>query len=1497
MSDDLSRFLQQPIKHYSSARLQQGRVLLDSDFNEAAWLEEEDARRAWVDVVGPQGSPDAGFTLGPVRSELDEDELDDPPPLASLVASNVVVNGVTQSLYDVTLRPGTLFVGGRRFDLESLVSVASQRDFLQLGPAPLGDPQPLDTLPRALTDGSQFRHLYYLHAWDQSVTATEDQELVEPMLRGPDTSVRLRRMRRVQVLAVTADDCEEAFLELVGTESEPGRLTQGGHAVFDGANFELRSNARLQLTFDETETVGDACAPCLPEDPVYLGSENTTLKILLTAPDRFVWALDNATPLLRVKVTGLAGSAPLEVEMLTPPTDERQLPTPNRVVELIPFGALLDGSGLPAEANDPHFGKVAAELGVFARVLDLDRASWTFTLRQDTAADTAAIDAIKALVWQWDANHPDAARLNGDNTENVRYFYLRLWHQTAQADTAIDLPAASSAVTATPLADTGVKPVFNQLGLRGDYWIASLRLDTPGRVVPFELTEDGGAAPHGPRHLYTPLALVRGTHANTGSSTPAALLNNGECRARLRKIGDQGCVTVTVGDGVVSAGDYRSIQQAIESLPGSGGRIAVRPGHYEERILIEGRRNVTLEGCGAATVITSPDGSNGGILLEVRSSEGIELSGLTLEAAEQIAVAARRVSDFALRDVTAIAGSFPEPASGADEPAFAREKTFSTAPLVQLVQVGSAELQELVLRPAQRPGLSLVRCELVTIDRLKATGTRVAEAPPSGPLVTLMNCDLVRMDDSTLEAFGQVGVAVRGTLSRDIELRDLVVHGSTCEFRPARDPDEPSVELPFEIASAEPGIDVENGDGIRVHRSRVLLRGGIVSEHACVVVHGRNVSVEGNVIETSFACDPLVADHGPQGESGDETIPDPLATSPESPDTDPNFDVGFCGAFGGIQVRGGSSTVEIRGNRIQNGLGHGITLGSVLWHDSDEPPSRARRVGGAGTGQLAREPFVFGEGFEDFVVIGRDLGAGFQDEGNQLLPVSEGTISDLVIADNTIQGMYGSGISVLTVLGLLARSTAFIEVEGGRIEGNRIEGNLVRLGKSLPDIGDVFPFPGSVYGPTVISVLPFGGIVLGAATNGVDIRNNVVRNNATSSDNAPLPVCGIFVLHGEGISIAGNRVTDNGFHSPVPVPDLRPGVRAGIAVMFAGTATADDLNDVRRRLSGRTALRHPNSSLRVANNTVLQPEGRALHVVASGPVTIDGNYLASLGNHGAELQTDRYMIGDVVFVQDVGAPWEALGLASRVTSSGGSLALTGYSPAPHALDYLTNQQEESPWYFVGDGGQILFNNNQVVYDWDVTTLPSLRSRAPLAFFPAAIVGLDHVGVNGNQFALRLNGNATRPPLQVPRPSTPSQTMLIPEPMLAQLLVLGATVDVSRNRISENVGSVVLSMITNADIMNITSFNQTTHVNAAFVMTSALRAFSDPATDTEEERKVSKFLRNENNQVMFVKHWMDGATQLPNTLTDTSPGPPSAFLLRIRRTLRRNFLRVLQNQNR
>lgn len=58
---DITRLLIQPRKHYVGARMQQGRVVLDSDFNEEAELVDEERRRALADIVGPTGSPDEGF--------------------------------------------------------------------------------------------------------------------------------------------------------------------------------------------------------------------------------------------------------------------------------------------------------------------------------------------------------------------------------------------------------------------------------------------------------------------------------------------------------------------------------------------------------------------------------------------------------------------------------------------------------------------------------------------------------------------------------------------------------------------------------------------------------------------------------------------------------------------------------------------------------------------------------------------------------------------------------------------------------------------------------------------------------------------------------------------------------------------------------------------------------------------------------------------------------------------------------------------------------------------------------------------------------------------------------------------------------------------------------------------------------------------------------------------------------------------------------------------
>ena len=57
MNGDFSRSTYRPINHYSSVRLQQGRVLLDAEWNEQADIVAHVDRTTTSDVVGPTGAP------------------------------------------------------------------------------------------------------------------------------------------------------------------------------------------------------------------------------------------------------------------------------------------------------------------------------------------------------------------------------------------------------------------------------------------------------------------------------------------------------------------------------------------------------------------------------------------------------------------------------------------------------------------------------------------------------------------------------------------------------------------------------------------------------------------------------------------------------------------------------------------------------------------------------------------------------------------------------------------------------------------------------------------------------------------------------------------------------------------------------------------------------------------------------------------------------------------------------------------------------------------------------------------------------------------------------------------------------------------------------------------------------------------------------------------------------------------------------------------------
>ena len=101
---DLSRQAGDRRHHYSGARHQQGRVLTDDDFNEAASLESEELRRTRLHAIGAYGAPDAGF----------------------LPKNFTVVDGKL----DFALSTGELYLGGLRLDMNAEENFLGQRDWL-----------------------------------------------------------------------------------------------------------------------------------------------------------------------------------------------------------------------------------------------------------------------------------------------------------------------------------------------------------------------------------------------------------------------------------------------------------------------------------------------------------------------------------------------------------------------------------------------------------------------------------------------------------------------------------------------------------------------------------------------------------------------------------------------------------------------------------------------------------------------------------------------------------------------------------------------------------------------------------------------------------------------------------------------------------------------------------------------------------------------------------------------------------------------------------------------------------------------------------------------------------------------------------------------------------------------------------------------------------------------------------------------------------------------
>jgi hypothetical protein len=164
MKGDFSRWTFDPFKNYARVLMQQGRPLVDADWNEQMTILLHRLHTVTRDLIGPHGGPadDCGFGI---------DEFEGGP-------------------HDFLIGAGRYYVNGICCENHQPVRFSEQ---------------PIPVVDAGIETGK--RYLVYLDVWEDFVSAADNPDLLEPALGGIDTTARTRVawQVRVHVVAPTVD--------------------------------------------------------------------------------------------------------------------------------------------------------------------------------------------------------------------------------------------------------------------------------------------------------------------------------------------------------------------------------------------------------------------------------------------------------------------------------------------------------------------------------------------------------------------------------------------------------------------------------------------------------------------------------------------------------------------------------------------------------------------------------------------------------------------------------------------------------------------------------------------------------------------------------------------------------------------------------------------------------------------------------------------------------------------------------------------------------------------------------------------------------------------------------------------------------------------------------------------------------------------------------------------------------------------------------------------
>ena len=417
MSGDYTRLTFDPVRGFSGVRKQQGRVSLDSDFNEFEGILDRRDRGATYDTVGhavfPSTTPEA-FRIGIGPGGL------------TIGIGRAYVDGICAECFG---------------DLTDLTSPAKTTFDAHLGNRVGKAPLPFDNQPffyapdfPTFTNTARTASLLYLDVWQREVTIYEDEELGEPALGGPDTATRMQTAWQVKSLL--------------------------GHA---GLTCATDFPAWTSLTAASTARMSSALTPVAPApgpcviSPVggYTGLENRLYRVEVHRAGtlggankaQFKWSRDNAS--VAASVTKIV-SAPSNHSVITVGSTGRDSSMRFEVDQHL---ELLDDYVEYAMRETGRGGELV-------KILDVNHATGEVLVDKDLSA--FAIDAQRhPRVRRWDSASPGEALVRDAdvNVTTVLEEGITVTFQGAATDT---LHAGDYWVFAARTADGTIETLVNE---------------------------------------------------------------------------------------------------------------------------------------------------------------------------------------------------------------------------------------------------------------------------------------------------------------------------------------------------------------------------------------------------------------------------------------------------------------------------------------------------------------------------------------------------------------------------------------------------------------------------------------------------------------------------------------------------------------------------------------------------------------------------------------------------------------------------------------------------------------------------------------------------------------------------------------------------------------------------------------------------------------------------------------------------------------------------